>query len=330
VGQARLRLSRPVFALLAFVCALVLVDTVFFTALTPLLPHYVQAAGLTKALEAERAGGRSVGLVPTMGYLHDGHASLMRRAAADCDAVAASVFVNPLQFGPGEDLAAYPRDLDRDTRVAADSGVHYLFAPPTEEMYPDAVLTTVSVEGVSRGMEGEARPGHFSGVATVVAKLFAMAGACRAYFGEKDYQQLVVIRRMVRDLSFPVEVVGCSTVREADGLALSSRNVYLSPDERAAAPVLYRALEAGRGAVAAGEHDPGVVAAAMGDVVGAEPLARLDYAAAVDPVDLHVPASLEGEVRLLVAARIGRTRLIDNLGARVPTPRAPDDAREQS
>ena len=203
-------------------------------------------AGFTKALEADRAAGRTVGLVPTMGYLHEGHASLMRRAAADCDVVAASVFVNPLQFGPGEDLASYPRDLDHDIAVASASGVRYLFAPSTEEMYPGPTLTTVRVEGVSRGLEGDSRPGHFSGVATVVAKLFALAGACRAYFGEKDYQQLVVIGRMARDLSFPVEVVGCPTVREADGLALSSRNVHLSPEERSAAPVLYRALRAGR------------------------------------------------------------------------------------
>ena len=284
------------------------------------------AAGFTKALEADRAAGRTVGLVPTMGYLHEGHASLMRRAAAECDVVAASVFVNPLQFGPGEDLASYPRDLDHDIAVAGPSGVGYLFAPPTEEMYPGPTLTTVRVEGVSRGMEGDSRPGHFSGVATVVAKLFALAGACRAYFGEKDYQQLVVIRRMARDLSFPVDVVGCPTVREADGLALSSRNVHLSPEERAAAPVLFRALRAGREAVEAGEPSPSVVVSAMQDEVRAEPLAGLDYAAAVDPVDLHVPATVQGEVRLLVAARIGATRLIDNLGARAPARPAGDGA----
>jgi pantoate--beta-alanine ligase len=288
------------------------------------------AAGLTKAFEADRAAGRTVGLVPTMGYLHEGHASLMRRAAADCDVVAASVFVNPLQFGPGEDLASYPRDLDHDIGVASRSGVQYLFAPPDEEMYPGPMLTTVRVQGVSEGMEGDSRPGHFSGVATVVAKLFALAGACRAYFGEKDYQQLVVIRRMARDLSFPVDVIGCPTVREADGLALSSRNVYLSAEERDAAPALHRALRAGRAAVEAGERRPSAVVSAMEDEVGAEPLARLDYAAAVDPVDLHVPEALQGDVRLLVAARIGATRLIDNLGARAPARPARDGTRDRS
>jgi len=256
-----------------------------------------------------------VGLVPTMGYLHDGHASLMRRAAAECDVVVASVFVNPLQFGRDEDLAAYPRDLDHDAAVAAESGVAYLFAPETAEMYPGPVLTTVHVDEVGEVLEGEARPGHFPGVATVVAKLFAVAGPCRAYFGEKDYQQLVVIRRMAGDLSFRVEVVGCPTVREPDGLALSSRNVYLSPAERAAAPVLYQALETGRAAIDAGERDPALVGAAMEGVVLAERLARLDYAVAVDAVDLHAPEWLEGDVRLLVAARLGPARLIDNVAA---------------
>jgi pantoate--beta-alanine ligase len=243
------------------------------------------------------------------------------------------VFVNPLQFGPGEDLAAYPRDLDHDARVAADSGVDYLFTPSTAEMYPGPVVTTVHVEGAGRGLEGDLRPAHFSGVATVVAKLFAIAGPCRAYFGEKDYQQLVVIRQMARDLLFPVEVVGCPTVREADGLALSSRNVYLSPEERSAAPVLFRALTAGRAAVDAGGRDPAAVGAVMAGVVASEPLVRLDYAAAVDAADLHVPEALDGEVRLLVAARLGRARLIDNLGAHAaagPATRAarPDNAHD--
>lgn len=249
-----------------------------------------------KALDAERAAGRTVGLVPTMGYLHEGHASLMRRAAAECDVAAATIFVNPLQFAATEDLSTYPRDLDGDRRLAEACGIEHLFVPAEAEMYPagrDGVLTTVSVAGPSEGLEGASRPTHFAGVATVVAKLFNIAGACRAYFGEKDWQQLLVVRRMVEDLSFPVEVVGCPIVREDDGLARSSRNVYLTPEQRAAAPVLYRALLAGRSA----PHDPG---GAMRAVVATEPLADLDYAVARDG-------------RLLIAARFGTTRLIDNL-----------------
>jgi pantoate--beta-alanine ligase len=245
-----------------------------------------------KALDAERAAGRTVGLVPTMGYLHDGHASLMRRAAAECDVVAATVFVNPLQFAAGEDLSTYPRDLDHDIEVAREAGVSILFAPPVEEMYPGEVLTSVHVDRLGAGLEGAARPTHFDGVATVVAKLFNIAGPCRAYFGEKDWQQLAVVRRMAADLSFPVEVIGCPIVREPDGLAMSSRNVYLSPEDRRAAAVLHRALLAGR------EGGP----AAMRKVVATEPLVQLDYAEQVDD-------------RLLIAARVGHTRLIDNMGA---------------
>ncbi len=261
--------------------------------------------GLRKALDHERAAGRVVGLVPTMGALHAGHVSLVRRAAADCDVVAATIFVNPLQFGPGEDVATYPRDLEGDRAVAADAGVEFLFAPAAEEMYPEEPLTRVSVSAVADDLEGLSRPGHLVGVATVVAKLFAIAGACRAYFGEKDYQQLQVVRRMARDLSFPVEVVGCPTVREADGLAVSSRNVHLSQAQRRAAPVLHRALLAGRERLEAGERDRATVARAMRDEIGGEPLAALDYAEA---------KPIGSEWRLFVAARFGTTRLIDNLG----------------
>src|SRR5205823_4752076 len=190
-----------------------------------------------------RAQGQRVGLVPTMGYLHAGHASLIEAAARDNDVVAVTVFVNPLQFGPTEDLAAYPRDLERDTKLAEQAGASVVFAPSVEEMYPTGEpLTTVAVRQVSEPLEGRFRPTHFAGVATVVAKLFALAGPCRAYFGEKDYQQLAVIRRMSADLSFPVEVVGCPTVRDPDGLAKSSRNAYLTTEERAVAPTLHRAL----------------------------------------------------------------------------------------
>jgi pantoate--beta-alanine ligase len=248
--------------------------------------------GFRKALDAARADGRTVGLVPTMGYLHAGHVSLMERAAAECDVAAATIFVNPLQFAATEDLSTYPRDLDRDRALAEAAGVEHLFVPPLEGMYPGDEATTVSVARVSEGLEGASRPTHFDGVATVVAKLFNISGPCRAYFGEKDWQQLQVVRRMVADLSFPVDVVGCPIVREPDGLAMSSRNVYLSPEQRRAATVLHRALLAARGT-----DDPEAV---MSSTVATEPLAVLDYAAARDG-------------RLLIAAHFGPTRLIDNM-----------------
>jgi pantoate--beta-alanine ligase len=254
--------------------------------------------GFGKALEAERHAGRRVGLVPTMGYLHDGHASLIRRAAAENDVVAVTIFVNPLQFAPTEDLSTYPRDLERDLRIATEAGATHVFTPSTEEMYPGQVLTNVHVAEVGEGMEGASRPTHFDGVATVVAKLFAIAGPCRAYFGEKDWQQLRVVRRMAADLSFPVDIVGCPIVREDDGLAMSSRNVYLSPEQRTAATVLHRALQA------AG-HDLHNAREVMAATVATEPLVELDYAEVVETDDEH---------RLLIAARVGSTRLIDNMG----------------
>jgi pantoate--beta-alanine ligase len=254
-----------------------------------------------KELDAARTAGRTVGLVPTMGYLHEGHASLIRRSASECEHTAVTVFVNPLQFGAAEDLSTYPRDLDRDAQIASQSGAELVFAPPVEEMYPGPVLTSVHVAELSDGMEGASRPGHFDGVATVVAKLFAVAGPCRAYFGEKDFQQLAVIRRMAQDLSFPVEVIGCPIVREPDGLAMSSRNVYLSPEERRAATVLHRALQAGAADLANAR-------AVMATTVAGEPLAHLDYAEVVETAT---------ELRLLIAARVGTTRLIDNVGVSV-------------
>ncbi|MEY2397143.1 MAG: pantoate--beta-alanine ligase [Actinomycetota bacterium] len=258
-------------------------------------------AGFRKALDAERAAGRTVGLVPTMGALHAGHASLIDAAVRACDVVAVTVFVNPLQFGPNEDLARYPRPFENDVALAREHGAAFVFHPSVEEMYGPAgepVLTTVHVAGITDTMEGAVRPGHFDGVATVVAKLFNAAGPCAAFFGEKDYQQLQVVRRLVHDLSFPVEIVGCPIVREHDGLALSSRNVYLSPEDRAAATVLHRALQAGAAEVAN-------AAAVITDLVNAEPRASLDYAETV---------VTPSEIRLLVAARFGTTRLLDNLG----------------
>ena len=279
-------------------------------------------AELRACLDGHRARGRSVGFVPTMGYLHAGHQSLIRAARADNDVVVASIFVNPLQFAPTEDLASYPRDLERDTALAGEAGVDVLFVPTVEEMYPVAVATTVTVPELAGVLEGASRPSHFAGVATVVAKLFAIAGSCRAYFGEKDFQQLQIVRRMAADLSMPVEVVGCPIVREPDGLAMSSRNVRLDPDQRQAATVLHRALCCGAELIATGEVDPATVTDRMASVIGSEPAAALDYAAVVDPTTLVVPGQLGPgrEVRLLVAARVGIPRLIDNLGVTVPSP----------
>jgi pantoate--beta-alanine ligase len=268
-------------------------------------------------LERARAAGRRVALVPTMGALHDGHVSLVTRARAECDTVVVSIFVNPLQFGDAGDLDAYPRTLERDLLVCAEAGADIVFVPSVGEMYPSwpaPPATTVSVRGVSERWEGASRPGHFDGVATVVAKLFAVAGSCRAYFGEKDYQQLAVVRRLGADLCLPVDVVGCAIVREPDGLALSSRNVRLSAAERAAASVLRRALAAGQAAVVAGSRSGREVAEAMSAVVEREPLVELDYAVAVDAHDLGEVDTISdpATVRLLVAAQVGPVRLIDN------------------
>ncbi len=255
-------------------------------------------------LDRARAEGRTVGLVPTMGYLHEGHASLMRHAASDTDLAVATIFVNPLQFATGEDLTTYPRDLDGDLALADACGIDHVLCPGVAEMYPLPVLTTISVAVITDRFEGAARPEHFAGVATVVAKLLNIVGPCRAYFGEKDHEQLEVVRGLVVDLSLPVEVIACPTVRAPDGLALSSRNAYLTDAERSAAPVLYRALSAGRVCIEAGERDPAAVSRIMKDVFATEPSVRLDYAEA-RPGD--------GEWRLFVAARLGTTRLIDTL-----------------
>lgn len=278
-----------------------------------------EVASWRERLAAGRAEGRLVGLVPTMGAIHAGHVSLIRRAAGERDLVVVTDYVNPLQFGAGEDLAAYPRDLDRDLALAGEAGAHVLFAPGVEQMWPRPPATTVTVTGLTEPMEGASRPGHFAGVATIVAKLFVLAGPCRAYFGEKDFQQLAVIRHMAEDLSLPVEVVGCPTVRETDGLALSSRNAYLTAEERAVAPNLYYALLAGKRAVEDdGIADPALVRKVMIDSLAAHPQFILDYAEVVDPHDLGVPEWIAGEVRLCIAARLGRARLIDNVAASAP------------
>ena len=278
------------------------------------------AAAWRRRLDSCRAKGQQVGLVPTMGALHGGHMSLIRRAAAECDVVTVTDYVNPLQFGAGEDLASYPRDVDRDCRLAAEAGAASVFAPSPDEMWPEAPATAVTVGGDLTGiLEGASRPGHFSGVTTIVAKLFYLAGPCVAYFGEKDFQQLAVVSRMVKDLCIPVTVVACPTVREADGLAMSSRNAYLTATERRAAPQLYYALLAGKRAVEEdGVDDPALVQKAMAERLESESLFELDYAAVADPETLARPDRITSEVRLLMAARIGRARLIDNVPATPP------------
>lgn len=275
-------------------------------------------------LDAVRHAGGTVGLVPTMGFLHDGHKSLMLRSVADNDATLVTIFVNPLQFAPDEDLEAYPRSLDADVALCESAGVAVVLAPTVDEMYPiQPVVTTVTVDGVSAPLEGESRPTHFAGVATVVSKLFNIGGVCRAYFGEKDWQQLAVIRRMAIDLSFPVEVVGCPIIREPNGLAMSSRNVYLTDAEREAAGVLNRSLRAGIDAINAGERDPAAVQALIRELISGEPLvADPDYVAVVDAATLQSINPLAGDVRLLLAAQVGKARLIDNIGTTAPVPSA--------
>ncbi|MCC7448571.1 MAG: pantoate--beta-alanine ligase [Anaerolineae bacterium] len=262
---------------------------------------------------ARRGLSGSLGLVPTMGYLHAGHLALINRAAAENDHVAVSIFVNPTQFGPNEDFTAYPRDPDHDLSVLRDAGVSLVFMPTVAEMYPPSFQTYVEVTDVSQGLEGERRPGHFRGVATVVTKLFNVVQPDRAYFGQKDAQQVAVIRRMVRDLAMPLEIVIVSTVRAPDGLALSSRNAYLTPEQRLAAPVLYRALMAAQQRYVAGERSPDVLRAVMREVLAGEPLATVDYVSAADADTLHeLDAPADHPILLSMAVRIGRTRLIDN------------------
>ncbi len=272
---------------------------------------------LTERLDAVRSSGASVGFVPTMGYLHEGHGSLVDASVASTDLTVVSVFVNPLQFGAGEDLDSYPRDLDADLELCGSRGASLLFHPGVEEVYPTGTaLPAVPVGDVAGPLEGERRPGHFAGVVEVVARLFRAVGPCRAFFGQKDFQQLQVVRRMVVDLGLPVDAVGCPTSREHDGLARSSRNVYLTGAERAAAPVLHRALQAGAAAVALPGWDRTEVEAMMVGMLAGEPTASPEYAVVVDP-DTLLPAddpTSGRDLRLLVACGFGRARLIDNVG----------------
>lgn len=254
----------------------------------------------------------TVGFVPTMGYLHEGHLALIRHAKEECDSVVVSIFVNPTQFGPNEDLAKYPRDLERDLRLIEPLGVDLVWTPTAEVMYPPGYQTWVEVEAVTRPLEGAMRPGHFRGVTTVVAKLFNAVQPHKAYFGQKDAQQAAVIRRMTLDLNFPIEIVVCPTVREADGLAMSSRNVYLSPEQRKAATVLFRSLSAAKELYESGERNAEALRRKMKEVLAAEPLAQVQYVSCADYDTLEELSEVRGKALLSMAVFIGKTRLIDN------------------
>ena len=274
---------------------------------------------MKQAARQARAEGRVIGFVPTMGALHAGHLSLVEAARRDSSPVVVSIFVNPKQFGPQEDFAKYPRPIEEDQAQLERLDVDFLFAPSVEEMYPPGFRTTVNVESLGDRLEGRARPGHFRGVATVVLKLLEIVAPQFAYFGRKDAQQLRVIRQMAADLALDAEMVTCPIVREADGLAMSSRNAYLSPQERRAATALYRALDAARRAIAAGEHDAARLVEAMRGVLFAEPLAATDYAEIVDADSFQTVTRLRGACLALLAARIGATRLIDNMLIEIPS-----------
>ena len=263
-------------------------------------------------VKAWRAEGLTVGLVPTMGYLHEGHQSLIARSVAENDRTVVSDFVNPIQFGPTEDLATYPRDIERDAALCESTGANLIFHPEADEMYAPDFCTYVDMDHLTKGLCGKTRPIHFRGVCTVVSKLFHIVQPDRAYFGQKDAQQLAVIRRMVRDLNMPLTIVGCPIIREEDGLAKSSRNTYLSAEERKAALCLSRGLNKGKAAVEAGETDAEKVKAIITAEIEAEPLSRLDYVEIVDWNNLEPVSSTEGSILAAVAVYIGKTRLIDN------------------
>lgn len=278
----------------------------------------VTIAELRSYLATARARGRTIGFVPTMGALHEGHLSLMRKARSENDCVVVSIFVNPLQFAPDEDLQEYPCDLSRDLNACSSVNADIVFAPTPEEMYPKPLDTKVKAGKLTKTLCGASRPTHFDGVATVLVKLFSIVGECSAYFGRKDFQQLVMTQRLVDDLSLPVRIVGCPIVREVDGLAMSSRNVYLNTTERSQAPMLRQALEAAISRIRAGEKDPAAVRAVMRETLTKASSAEIDYAEVVSAVDLSIPKPLNGEIRLLVAVRFGETRLIDNAGCVIP------------
>ena len=269
---------------------------------------------LRSYLRGVRDEGKTIGLVPTMGSLHEGHLSLFRRAQKDCDLVVASIFVNPSQFAPNEDFDAYPRDLNHDLQLASNAGVGAVFHPNVEEMYPEGFQSKISVSELSNLYDGLIRPGHFDGVATIVNKLFNIVFPERAYFGMKDYQQLLIIERMVKDLDLHLDIVAVPTAREQTGLALSSRNAYLSSEEKVAATVLYRAMKKAEESLHSGEFDPVKILAELIYLIKSEPLATLDYIELVNSETLKPVSTLEGATTLvLLAIRIGKTRLIDNM-----------------
>jgi pantoate--beta-alanine ligase len=274
----------------------------------------VERIAALRAARAELAAAGPLGLVPTMGFLHAGHLSLVEQARAECANVAVSIFVNPTQFAPHEDFESYPRDMQRDLDLLREAGVALVFAPPPDEVYPPDFSTYVDVQDVTDTLEGAARPGFFRGVATVVCKLLNMVQPERAYFGQKDAQQTVVVRKLVRDLNIPTEIVIGPTVREPDGLAMSSRNAYLSPPERAAAPVLYRALQAAQARYAAGERSGEALRQTMREVLAGEPLAQPEYVSAADPLTLRELEQVgERGALLSLAVQVGPARLIDNV-----------------
>ena len=268
---------------------------------------------MRRASRAARPAGKRVGFVPTMGALHEGHLSLVRAAKSRCDVVAVSIFVNPLQFGPNEDLAKYPRSFERDQACLEKEGVDLLFAPAVEEMYPAGAVTYVTVEGLSEKLCGKSRPGHFRGVTTVVSKLFHIVEPDFAFFGQKDAAQAAIIRRMQRDLNFPVEIVVCPIVREPDGLAMSSRNAYLDPTERQSALVLHRSLTAIKQLFEKGERSAANLIKTGKQVFAREPVVRLDYLEIVDPDTLDPVTDIKRPALVAVAAFVGKTRLIDNI-----------------
>lgn len=260
-----------------------------------------------------RSDGKVIGFVPTMGFLHEGHLSLVREARKMADIVVVSIFVNPAQFGPKEDLEKYPRDVTRDAETLSAENVDYIFLPKAEEIYPEKFRTYVKVRELSECLEGMTRPTHFEGVTTVVMKLFHIVDPHFSFFGQKDAQQLVIIRRMVQDTNMDVEIIRLPIVREPDGLAMSSRNVYLSPEERKAAPVLYRALQSAQQRITDGERKTKPILKEIREIIEAEPLARIDYIAAVDMIDLKELKTLKGKNLVALAAYFGSTRLIDNI-----------------
>jgi len=275
--------------------------------------HIQSVAEMKAACREITRGGKLLGFVPTMGALHEGHASLVRTSKTKCGLTAVSIFVNPLQFGPAEDLDKYPRALVRDSQLLEQLGADVLFAPTAAEMYPTGATTFVEVGELSDRLDGLSRPGHFRGVATVVAKLFEIVRPDFAFFGQKDAAQVAVLRRMVRDLNMDVEVVVCPIIREPDGLAMSSRNAYLNPDERKQALVLHRALMAVQEAVGSGEQDAGKLIEVGASAIAGEPAAQLDYFAIVDPDSLEPVSDISGGALVAVAAYVGATRLIDNI-----------------